>query len=195
MRKGVLGIGIFLIISGITITSLSLISVPFTTTKSFQVSKSSTEINESLVVQAGTHQYYTKSFPSGTELWINFIVTSGGNRDVNFWITDEVQYYKWKARESSTSYIYRDRASSFDERWISPTDKTLYFVFDNSFSVFTSKSLSFRVDRFRIETEQRQVTENRTLLQSEASYLGIAILFIGTAVAGFGIISKSKNLR
>ena len=190
MRKRYLDVSILLIISGIFIITLSLLPVPFTTTKTFEVEKSATEIDESFIVSPRNHQYYTRAFPTGSELMINFEVTSGGNLDVNFWITTEWEYYKWKADETSKSFIYRDRASSFSQKWGPTNNDPLYFVFDNSFSTITSKTVSFRVDRLWIESEKRQVTENSPLMPSEASYIGIAIIFIGIAVVGIGIVFR-----
>ena len=197
MRKGFLTIGIFLLILGITITTFSLLPIPLTTTKTFQVEKSSTEINESFIVPPREHQYYSKDFRTGasyeSKLLISFSVTSGGNLDINFWVTVDTEFLKWRAGETSNSYIYRDKASSFNETWTLPTLSPLYFVFDNSFSTTASKTISLKVSRIWFESEQREVLEDRTLLPLVSSYVGIAIVFVGIAAAGASIISKSKK--
>jgi hypothetical protein len=49
------------------------------------------------------------------------------------------------------------------------------------------------VSRIWFEPEQREVLEDKTLLPLMSSYVGIAIVFVGIAVAGASIISKSKK--
>jgi len=191
MKKSLVGIGVFLLVVGIVVMACSLITVSYTTTKPVKVEKSDYWLRESFVVPAGTHHAYHGSFPAGTRMRIYLKVTSGGNLDVNFHVMDETNYWKWRAGESASAAITRSRITTFDDYWTVPSTGTWYFVFDNSFSWITSKSVTCEIIRYWTETEYKQVTEYRPLISSEYSYIGVILLLVGIAVLIGGIIIKS----
>lgn len=196
MRKNISGLGVLIVIIGIIIISISIIQVPFTTNRDFPVQRSKRWIDESVVVPPGTHKAYGGTYGPESTLKIKFDVTHGGNRDVDFFIFDEVNYYKWQAKQQPSFYVEKRRVTSMDETWPPPSTKTFYLVFDNSFSIITSKTVAARIDNTWMEMETRQVTENRPLLPSEYSYIGITLLIVGIAVIGYGAMSEAtkKNL-
>lgn len=106
---------------------------------------------------------------------------------------DEVDYWKMKAGESYEYYIVpsRSRVSSLDIDWTPPSGKKIYFVWDNSFSLLTSKAVSAYFTITWTEWENQEVTEYRTLLPSWASYLGILFILGGIAVFGYGLVAKT----
>jgi len=189
MKKSLIGLGIFLLIVGIVVMACSLISVQYTTTKPVEVEKSDYWLRESFVVPAGTHTARYGSLSAGTRMRIYVKVTSGGNLDVNFHVMDETNYWKWRAGESASTSITRSRITTFDDYWTVSSSETWYFVFDNSFSWITSKGVTCEITHYWTETEYKQVTEYRTLISSEYSYIGVILLLVGIAVLISGIVS------
>lgn len=168
MKSGIIALGMILAIVGIIVLVLGIVAVPFTTTKFEEVPHSNTWLNESFIVPAGNYYYYYGTFAYGVSLHITFSVTAGGNKDINFKAMDETDYLKMKAGDSYEYYSIpsRDSVSSVDIYWNPPSSQKIYFVFDNTFSVFTSKSISAYFTTSWTEMENRQITENRTLLPS-----------------------------
>lgn len=190
LKSGIIALGVLLAIIGVLLILLSVIIVPYTTTRLEEVPHSNVWLNEAFNVAALTHTYYYGTF--STSLHITFTVTSGGNRDIDFRVMDEVNYWKMRASESYEYYTVptRTRVTSLDISWTPPSGTTIYFVFDNSFSLLTSKTVSAYFTRTWTEWENVQVTENRTLIPSGASYLGILIILGGLALIGYGIVAK-----
>jgi len=193
MKSGIVISGVILAIIGVMVFLLSLITVPYTTTRLEEVPHSSVWLNESFSVPALSHIAYYGTFYE--TLHITFTVTAGGNRDIDFRVMDEVNYWKMRAGESYEYYTVpsRSRISSLDIEWTPPSGKKIYFVWDNSFSLLTSKSVSAYFSFTWTELESREVTEYRTLLPSEASYLGVLFLIGGLVIAGYGIAYKPPS--
>ncbi len=190
MRIGIIALGVILTIIGVFVILLSVIVVPYTTTRLEEVPHSNVWLDETFSVPALTHKYYSGTF--STSLHITFTVTSGGNRDIDFQAMDEVNYWKMRAGESYNYYIIptRTRITSLDIDWTPPSGTRIYFVFDNSFSLFTSKTVSVLFTKTWTEWENVQTTQNRTLIPSQFSYFGILIVLGGLALVGYGIVTK-----
>lgn len=189
MKGKIVGLGVFVIVVGVALVASSLIIVPFTTTKPFEVEKSSNWLNESFSVPPG-HEARSGSISSGTQLGIHFEVTSGGNLDVDFFVADDTNYWKWRAGETASVYLSRTRITTLDVNWTVPESDTWYFVWDNSFSIITSKGVTAQITRYWTEIENREVTDYRPLIESQYAYVGIIILLVGVAVTVYGLIAK-----
>lgn len=61
----------------------------------------------------------------------SFTVTSGGNKDVNFFISSQ-----------GKKFLYLERVTSYSFLFVSPTTEDYFLGFDNTFSVITSKGIS-----------------------------------------------------
>ncbi|MDH5782701.1 MAG: emp24/gp25L/p24 family protein [Candidatus Bathyarchaeota archaeon] len=190
MKRKIVGLGVFIIVVGIVLLASSLIIVPFATTKPIEVEKSNYWLNASFIVSAGTHQARDGWISNGTKLGINFEVTSGGNLDVDFFVADETNYWKWRAGETADVYLSRSRATSLDVNWTVPYNDTWYFVWDNSFSWITAKGMTAQIKRYWIETDSREVTDYRPLIESQYAYVSIITLLVGVAVSVYGLIAK-----
>jgi hypothetical protein len=94
-------------------------------------------LDETFVVPEGHHYYYysREPFPSKTTLHITFEVTSGGDRSVDFLVTDEANFQKLNANEAFDYYITpsRESISQVEIDWVPPPDKKIYFVWDNTY--------------------------------------------------------------
>jgi hypothetical protein len=189
-RKKLIGIGVFVLIVGIVVTVCSLVIVPFTTTKSVQVPKTYDIIKESFSVPALSYKGYSGPLKSGDTLHIYVKVTSGGNLDIDFYVMDEINYYKWKAGESASAPITRPRITTYDSDWAVSQTATWYFIFDNRFSLLTSKGVTAQITKHWTETESKQVTEYHPLIPSEYSYVGTVLFLGGIAAIIGGVISR-----
>lgn len=186
MRKEIVGIGTFLAIVGIALIASSLISVPFTSSQLVQVPHSEDVFYKTISVPPG---HYTQSgtLIEGRRIHIDFEVTSGGNLDINFFVADEVNYYKWKSGETASVYLSRSRITSLETDWMVPYTDKWYFVYDNSFSLITSKEVSTHISEHWVTAEYQDVTENRPLIPSAFSYMGILLAIVGSGIIIAGI--------
>jgi hypothetical protein len=77
--------------------------------------------------------FFNVYLPQNGRITGSFEVTAGGNKDINFAITDSVQ---------SASYYQLNRVTVSDFSFVAPYTGDFRLVFDNSFSWFTSKTVS-----------------------------------------------------
>lgn len=143
----------------------------------------------------GNHNFISRSLSSGTDLSINVQVISGTNRDVDFFIADELNYYKWRAGEIASIYLKKDRTTGFTSSWVVPHSDTWFFVYSNDFSIITSKGVTTSIERAYIDVEGREVTKEKTLLESKYSYLGITFILLGSliSIAGFALKTRKNG--
>jgi len=145
--------GVALLVAGVILIIASSVPIPYvenapreetgiTTTPSLVVVKESW-LNETFVVGAGEAHAHCGSFPSGTTLHIAVKVLSGGDRNINFWVMDEPDWRAFKADGSFYYYVTPSRRSVTEVRmtWNPPSYRKLCFVFDNTFSIITSKTV------------------------------------------------------
>jgi len=90
-------------------------------------------INDEFNVPAGYSIAYNFLIPKNAKLYISFEVISGG--DINFYVMDEVDYWKFKAGESFYYYEYPSRFSirKANIDWNYPPEGRIYFVWLNLF--------------------------------------------------------------
>lgn len=188
MRQDFVAVGVVLAIVGIVVVLLGVVKVPYTTTGLAEVEKSDVWLNESFTVSALSHDYYSGSFSSDTTLHITFQVSG----DIDFWVMDETNY--WKMRASETFQYYstpsRSRVTSVNIDWNPPSGQRIYFVWDNSFSWFTSKSVSAYFYYTWTELENQTTTNDVPLLPTGLSYLGVLLLLGGVAMVGYGFVTR-----
>ena len=196
MKKEVIMLGsLILVIIGLIIMATSTISTSYTTRFEMWLS-------ETIQIPAKTHKMYNKSFPAGSILWVKYRVIEQGGVSLDdgyptypeieswylslFAVMDETNYNNWQANQSTT-YIKAIETSQIAGIVFSPPpDKTLYFVFDNSFGEQpTDKKVTIDIVRLW--------NEYRFLLPSEAKYVGFILLALGFVAAGYGIVSKPET--
>ena len=178
MKKTVIGIGALILAVGLMVMALSLVNLPQATTEPYDVPKSSSIINESFSVPPSTVTR-TASLSAGDTINIQLVVTAGGNKDINF-----------NVNNVTLTFISVSRVTSYDRNWTAPSTGAYFFVYDNSFSTFTSKQVTTEVTKLWTETAYRDVTKYHPLLPYEFSYLGLLLLFAGIGVIAWGFIRK-----
>lgn len=196
MRRKIVLIGVTLLVIGIIAIPFSLIPFPSATQEPYDVPQSSNLINESFVVPVGdTHKIAI--LQKGDLIQINFIVTSGGNLDVDFLVMDELNYFKWKAQDSYSAEISLSRATSYNRDFRVPHNASWYFVWDNSFSWIAQKGVTAIISRHWNEIAYRDVTVYHTIIPTEyasnVEYVGIGLVFVGVMAIGWGYASKEKD--
>lgn len=197
MRRNIVFIGVALLAIGIVAIFFSLVPLPFTTQEAYDVPQSSTLLSESFVAPTTGDTHRTANLQGGDLIHIYFVCTSGGNMDVDFFVMDELNYFKWKAGESCSAQISLSRATGCERDFTVPYDETWYFVWDNSFSWITQKGVTTTITKNWNEIAYRDVTVYHTVVPSEYAsyieYLGIALVLVGIAVIGWGYASKAKT--
>jgi hypothetical protein len=149
-------------------TVIRPVEVPTTTTIYTTIRE--TWLDETFVVGPGEATAYCGSFPSGTKLYINVNVLSGGNRDIDFYVMDESE---WRVFEAGGSFYYyvepsRTRITSFNIVWEPPSNKEISFVFSNTFSIITSKTVKATIEYERIG--YKTVTTTTTTYEPSTEY-------------------------
>jgi len=197
-KKKTIGMGIFLLVVGVATLICSLVIAPFATAEPIVLPQGSYLITDSFTVPLG-YTFHNKTLFEGDKLHILVEVTNGGDLDINFYVMDESNYGMWNAGESASPQISRTNITAFDDDWVVPYDGTWYFVYDNSFGSVSSKDVTTIITKHWTETAYREVTEYRSLIPSEFSYLSVAVLLGGVATFIMGKTAKeapvSKSAR
>jgi hypothetical protein len=204
--------GIALLIVGAILSAVSFIPIPYVenvprtetgiTTTPRWVVVNETWLEETFVVQPGDANAYCGSFPSGTTLYITVEVLSGGNRDVNFWVMDESEWRVFKAGGSFYYYTTpsRQRVTEASITWNPPSNKRICFVFDNTFSIITSKTVYAKIVASHEEYTYVTTTYTTTIYEPTTKYQtlsyllapGVVMLAVG---AGLFIASRHTSPR
>ena len=179
MKKAVVGIGIFALIIGILLIALPFVYIPKTVSESYQDPKSSVIVNESFVVSSLSTKTGTISLNAGNSLNIRVTVTSGGNKDIDFSVS-----------AGATTHLSYSRVTTVNKDWIVPVSSYYDFVYDNSFSWFTSKDVTVYVTKHWTETAYRDVTTSTQLLPFEFAYLGTVLALVGIGLTIYGVVKK-----
>jgi FlaG/FlaF family flagellin (archaellin) len=178
MRKTAIGIGITILVVGLVVMTLSLVNLPQATTEPYDVPKSSSMINESFTVPPSTVTR-TASLVAGDTINIQIEVTSGGAKDINF-----------NLNNVTLTFISVSRITTYNRNWTVPSTGAYLFVYDNSFSTFTSKQVTTQVTKLWTEVAYRDITKYHPLLPYEFVYLGLLLLLAGIGVIAWGFIRK-----
>ncbi len=134
-------------------------------------------LDETFVLGAGeAHARCFSSFPPGTTLHIAVEVLSGGDRKIGFLVMDEPEWGVFEAGGSPRHYAVPSRRSAAEVRatWNPPSDRQLCFVFDNTFSDATSKTVRAEI------TMIRYLTLDRLLAAGVLALVAGAILLIAS---------------
>jgi len=163
-----------------------------TTTTPRWVVVNETWLEETFAVKPGTAKAYCGSFPSGTTLYITINVLSGGNRDINFWVMDDSE---WRVFEAGGSFYYyttpsRRRITEASITWNPPSNKRICFVFDNEFSIITSKTVYAKIVASYEKYTYVTITYTTTIYEPTTKYQtlsyllapGVVIFAVGAAL-------------
>lgn len=197
LKRKIVSIGVILLAIGIVAIIFSLWQIPFQEQEPYNVPQSTNLVSESFMVPTVDDIHRTASLESGDSIHIYFACTSGGNLDVDFYVFDEINYFKWKNGELCSSQISLSRATTYNQDFTVPSNGTYYFVWDNSFSWITQKGVTATITKNWNEIAYRDVTVYHTVIPSEYSsyveYLGIALVLVGVVVTVWGYFSEEKE--
>jgi hypothetical protein len=157
--------GVALLVAGVILIIASFVPIPVV-----EVSL----LNETFVLGAGEALAHCfRSFPPGTTLHIAVEVLSGGDRKINFLVMDEPYWRVFEAGDSPYYYSVPSRRSATEVRvtWNPPSDKQLCFVFDNTFSTATSKTVRAEITAIRYLTLGRLLAPGVLVLVAGATLL------------------------
>jgi len=202
--------GIAFLVVGVILLGVSFVPIPYvenipreetrTTVTPSLVVVNESWLEETFVVKPGAANAYCGSFPSGTILYITIKVLSGGNRDINFWVMDESEWRVFKA--GGTFYYYttpsRQRVTEMSIEWNPPSNKKICFVFDNEFSIITSKTVyakivaSYKKYTYVTTTYTTTIYETTTKYQTLSYLLAPGIVMFAVGVA---LLTASRHTR
>lgn len=178
MKKTIVRIGAFVYIIGMVMVAFSLIGPPRTITEQYQVQNSSEEMNESVTVSPGIF-IRMLNLTEGHSVHIQVEVTAGGDKDIDFYVTDGTKIHIVDIRVTTVNR----------SDWTVPHNGTYQFVYDNNFSL-DSKNVTSIVTKYWIETEYREVTRYLPLIPHEFSYVGLILSSVGIGVFIYGLIEE-----
>lgn len=198
LNRYIIFIGVALLAIGIVAIIFSLVQLPFIEQESYDVPNVMILIDESFMIPTTGNLHRTCDLESGDLIKIYFSCTSGGNMDVDFYVMDELNYFKWKAGESHIASISLSRTTGYNQDFTVPFNATWYFVWDNSFSSITQKGVTADITKNWNEIAYRDLMVYHTMVSSEyanyVEYLGIALVLAGIAGIAWGYASKEKGL-
>ncbi len=76
-------------------------------------------------------------------------VTASGNSEIDFFICDAGNYSLWSDGYTATVYKLHENIVSYGSHFVYPYSDDWYFVFSNTFSLFTSKTVQFTNDLYQ----------------------------------------------
>jgi hypothetical protein len=164
MKQPLVGLGIFIFVIAVILLALPFVNIPRTESQAYQVTQSTEIVSEAFTVPPSSITH-TVSLNVGDSISIHITVTSGGNKDIDFYLTD-----------ASTTYLSYSRATTINRDWTAPLTGTYNLVYDNSFSWFTSKDVDVHITKSWQETAYRDVTVNAPILPFFYVYGGIALI-------------------
>lgn len=88
----------------------------------------------------------------GYKAEFDFEVIAGGNRDIDFFICDAGNYSLWSDGYTAIVYKLHENVVSYTSNFIYPYSDTWYFVFSNTFSLISSKTVQFTNDLYQWQT-------------------------------------------
>jgi hypothetical protein len=175
MKQPLVGLGIFILVIAVILLALPFVNIPRTESQAYQLTQSIEIVSEAFAVPPSSVTH-TVSLNTGDTISIHVTVTSGGNRDIDFYLTD-----------ASTTYLSYSRATTINRDWTAPLTRTYNLVYDNSFSWYTSKDVDVHITKSWKETAHRDVTINTPILPFFYVYGGIALLVTGAIFCHFSI--------
>lgn len=145
------GVGIVAIIGVIALASMSVNSNRSTETPTVagSIEHRTNIVNGIIEVDAGGYQYYTFSTPDqsySASVTGNFMASGGSGNDIAIYILDGNGFVNWKNGHSADTYYNSGQLTTGELDAGVPTGETLYLVFDNTFSAFSSKDINTKVD-------------------------------------------------
>lgn len=157
----------------LAIVGVLLIAIPF-----IPVSGSIILVDDLIYIPEFSDYVYSVIFTGPTTLQISFAVTDGGDRTIDFIVMDETNYERRSEDQTYEYYVAPSRQSVFwmNSEWVPPTNKRIYFVWDNHLS-----------DDPKLMAITLSYPYSRSLLPPLASTFGVALLLVGLLVIRYGI--------
>lgn len=153
-------------------------------------------LNETFVLPPGHAKAYCFRFYRPLTLHILIEVLNGGNRDINFWVMNKADWSSFIHGEPFYYYVVpsRERITSATITWSPPINKDICFVYDNTFSVVSSKTIHTMIiavySAYTTYTTFKKVVQPQIMLHNISDLLapGIVLLVIGVTM---GAISRN----
>jgi len=178
-----IAVGIALLVIGIGMLVTSFIQIPMGTPTHTTVGR--VLLEETFTVDSGSASAYCVRFRDRTNLTIYVRVISGGNRDINFWVMDKEDWERFKRSESFYYYTTpsRKRIVEATITWSPPSYREICFVYDNTFSTITSKTVYTRIE----QTAYERKVEHLSLSFLAVPGIILSIIGLGLIIGGVAV--------
>jgi len=106
-------------------------------------------INGIIGVDAGGYQFYSFSAPSeasGAKVEGSYTASGGSGNDIKIYILDETGFTNWRNGHQVNTYYNSGQLTTGKIDSNVPVGKTLYLVYDNTFSTFSNKHVTAKAD-------------------------------------------------
>jgi len=129
-------VGLALIVVGIILVILSFVPIQ------------QTIYEETFVVPPLSYRYICTTFGRPVELTIEVRVLQGGYRDINFWVMPAREFFLYINGSGAPRYYTipsRQMVTDTSISWSPPVGERICFVYDNTFSIITSKTVYSKI--------------------------------------------------
>jgi endogenous inhibitor of DNA gyrase (YacG/DUF329 family) len=137
-------IAIVLVASGIFANNGNSGNGPFSPTQ-----QTVNVVSGSVAVNALTHTDYSFTVPSGVSnpvLQGSFTASGGSGNDIKVYVMDQTDYVNWENGHQASTYYNSGQVTTGNIDVALSAGGTYYIVFDNTFSIFSSKTVSAQIN-------------------------------------------------
>ena len=181
-RKAIAAIGILLVIVGALQVASNFIYVPRTIHAEIPTHRSEFIATEIFTIPAATNKTLNYTLNGGDNITFLLSVSSEKEELINFSVNNG----------SATCLSYPKTPGLWDFIWTVPSSTTYNFVYDNSFSSY-SKHIHFQLMKEYTVMEPKDFTYAGRLVPQTYAYVGAITILIGTALAAYGFLRRSKT--
>jgi len=150
----------------------------------------------SVDIPAGSYHVRYGYFEKGAGLIGYFEVTSGGNRDIDFFIVDSENYQKFENGKEFSCYLLHEKVTSLNWTFRVPYSDTWYVVYSNRFSIITSKHVEgwTGVDKtppeITVNLNDRETVSGLVTISVSAEDKYFDVYYLEIQIDGETVISK-----
>ena len=106
-------------------------------------------VSGSVAVNADSSSYTSFSVPSGVSdptLQGSFTASGGSGNDIKVYVMDQTDYINWENGHQASTYYNSGQVTTGNIDVALSAGGTYYIVFDNTFSIFSSKTVSAQIN-------------------------------------------------
>lgn len=187
LKKASIIIGVCIIFAGSISWGYILGSGPLWIWETVYYSMDFPVFEEDFSVQPGVYEVKSNRFGAGTEIIVNFEVTS--DKTIDFFIVDKENFMKWQNNEENIKHLYAYRTNLVDSNFTTPHKGEWYFVWDNAFTNTEDKDIEVNISYIATGLPFHGAIINRW-----SEYIAsIAVVLSGVLLVVYGLLKKTPT--